>query len=183
MQFWSLSQEDPLKKEMATCSVFLPREFHGQRNLVGYSSWGRRRVRHNLATEKVHTHAHLVITSFGIECTKLASNWFLLPTSRASQSVLTYFWDKHISLNSNSWFMSNKEAITIKIIVVVQSLGHVQTFAIPRTAARQAPLSSTTSRSLFKLMSNELVMTSNHFILCCSLLLLPSMFTSIRVLK
>ena len=36
----SLSQEDPLEKEMQATPVFLPREFHGQRSLVGYSSWG-----------------------------------------------------------------------------------------------------------------------------------------------
>ena len=39
--FGSLSWEDPLEKGMATCPVFLPREFHGQRSLVGYSPWGR----------------------------------------------------------------------------------------------------------------------------------------------
>ena len=48
-------------------------------------------------------------------------------------------------------------------------------------AARQASLSVTDSRSLLKLMSNELVTPSNHLILCCPLLLLPSIFPSIRV--
>ena len=52
--------------------------------------------------------------------------------------------------------------------------------ATPWTAARQASLSITTSRSLFKLMSIESVMPSNHFILCHPLLLLPSIFPSIR---
>ena len=47
-------------------------------------------------------------------------------------------------------------------------------------AARQAPLSITSSQSLLKLMSVELVMPSNHLILCCPLLLLPSIFPSIR---
>ena len=49
------------------------------------------------------------------------------------------------------------------------------------TAAHQASLSITNSRSLLKLMSIELVMPSNHLILCCPLLLLPSIFPSIRV--
>ena len=49
------------------------------------------------------------------------------------------------------------------------------------TAARQASLSITNSRSLLKLMSIESVMPSNHFIICCPLLLLPSIFPSIRV--
>ena len=63
----------------------------------------------------------------------------------------------------------------------VQSLSHVQLFATPWTAARQASLSITNSRSLLKLMSIELVMTSNHLILCHSLLLPPSIFPTIRV--
>ena len=51
----------------------------------------------------------------------------------------------------------------------------------PWTAAHQASLSITNSQSLLKLMSTELGMPSNHIILCCSLLLLPSIFSSIRV--
>ena len=67
-------------------------------------------------------------------------------------------------------------------IVTVQSLGQVQLFATSWTAARQASLSITNSRSLLKLMSIELVMPSNsHLILCHPLLLSPSMFPSIRV--
>ena len=50
----------------------------------------------------------------------------------------------------------------------------VQLFAIPLTVARQASLSITNSRSLLKLMYIELVMPSNHLILCCPLFLLPS---------
>ena len=54
-------------------------------------------------------------------------------------------------------------------------------FATPWTAARQASLSISNSRSLLKLVSIELVMPSNHLILCCPLLLLPSIFPRIRV--
>ena len=54
-------------------------------------------------------------------------------------------------------------------------------FVTPQTAAHQASLSITNTWSLFKLMSIKWVMTSNHLILCCSLLLLPSIFPSIRV--
>ena len=61
------------------------------------------------------------------------------------------------------------------------SLICVQLFATPWTAARQAPLSFTISRSLLKLMSIESVMPSNPLILCHHLLLLPSIFPSIRV--
>ena len=63
----------------------------------------------------------------------------------------------------------------------VPSLSHVQLFATPWTAARQASLSITNSQSLLKLMSIESVMPSNHFILCCPLLLPLSIFPSIRV--
>ena len=63
----------------------------------------------------------------------------------------------------------------------VQSLGHVRHFATPWTAAHQASLSITNSWSFLELMSIELVMPSNHLILCHPLLLLPSIFPSIRV--
>ena len=63
----------------------------------------------------------------------------------------------------------------------VQSLSRVQLFATPWTTACQASLSITNSRSSLKLMSIELVMPSNHLILCHPLLLLPSIFPSIRV--
>ena len=63
----------------------------------------------------------------------------------------------------------------------VQSLSCVQLFATPRTAAQQAFLSITTSQSLLKPMSIMSVMSSNHLILCCPLLLPPSIFPSIRV--
>ena len=64
---------------------------------------------------------------------------------------------------------------------VVQSLSHVRLLATPWTAAQQASLSFTVSWSLLKLMSIESVMPSNHLILYLPLLLLPSIFPSIRV--
>ena len=63
----------------------------------------------------------------------------------------------------------------------VQSLSSVPLFVTPQTAARQASSSITNSWSLPKLMSIESVMPSNHLILCCPLLLQPSIFPSIRV--
>ena len=65
--------------------------------------------------------------------------------------------------------------------VVVQLLSRVRLFAAPWTAACQAAFSITNSHSLLKLMSIELVMPSNHFILCHLLLLLSSIFPSIMV--
>ena len=64
---------------------------------------------------------------------------------------------------------------------VVQSLNCVHLFATPWTVAHQASLSFTVSQSLLKFMSIESVMPSNYLILCCPLLLLPSMFPSVRV--
>ena len=63
----------------------------------------------------------------------------------------------------------------------VQSLSRVRLFATPWTAVHQAFPSITNSWSLLKLMSIESVMLSNHLILCLPLLLLPSIFPSIRV--
>ena len=65
-------------------------------------------------------------------------------------------------------------------LVVVRSLSRVRLFLTPWTAARQVPLSSTVSQSLLKFLSVELVMLSNHLILC-HLLLLPSILSSISV--
>ena len=67
------------------------------------------------------------------------------------------------------------------IILSVQSLSCVQLFVTTWTTACQASLSITNSQSLLKLMSIESVMTSNYLILCCPLLLLPSVFCSFRV--
>ena len=65
--------------------------------------------------------------------------------------------------------------------IVVQLLSHVWLFATPWTAVHQAYLSNTNSQSLLKLMSIESLMPSNHLIFCHPLLLLTSIFPSIRV--
>ena len=67
------------------------------------------------------------------------------------------------------------------IVVIVQSLSRVQLFATSWTVACQASLSFTISWSLLKLISIELVMPSNHLILCHPILFPPSIFPSIRV--
>ena len=63
----------------------------------------------------------------------------------------------------------------------VQLLSHVWLFVTPWISARQVSLSITNTQSLLKLMPIESVMPSNHLILCCPLLLLPSIFPSIRI--
>ena len=70
---------------------------------------------------------------------------------------------------------------TLDLHSSVQMLSRVLLFATPGTAARQAPLFSTISWSLLIFMSIESVMPSNHLIFCHPLLLLPSIFPSIRV--
>ena len=69
---------------------------------------------------------------------------------------------------------------TAIVIIVVQSLSHVQFFVTPWTAAHQASLSFTILQRLLKLTSIESMMSSSHLTLCCPILL-PSTFPSIRV--
>ena len=76
---------------------------------------------------------------------------------------------------------NKRKSVTHDWLSSVQSLSCVWFFATPWTAARQASLSIINSRSLLKFMSIKLVMPSNHFILCHFLILLPSIFPSIRV--
>ena len=85
------------------------------------------------------------------------------------QKTNTEPFPSNVSATSSVWFSS------------VQSLSRVRLFATPWTAAHQASLTITNSRSLLNLMSFELVMPSNHLILCRLLLLLPSIFPIIRV--
>ena len=77
------------------------------------------------------------------------------------------FYELHDSFHRSSYLL---------LFIVIQSLSHVQYFVTPWTAAFQVSLSFTVSQSLLKLMSIELVMSSNHLILCRVLLLLPSIF-------
>ena len=71
--------------------------------------------------------------------------------------------------------------VKTSFVIVVQSLRRVRLFVTPWTAARQASLFLIISWSLPKFMSIELVMPSNHLLLCRPLFLLPSVFPSIRV--
>ena len=87
-------------------------------------------------------------------------------------------------MNSMVTIVNNNCIVYLKVskwVVVVQSLSRVWLFATPWAAACQASLSFTISWSLLKLMSIELMMPSNCLTLCCPLLLLSSIFPSIRV--
>ena len=100
-------------------------------------------------------------------------------SSLSPQSSQPRFWRAfHKQLTFNIQVLLPSQPL---VVIVVQSLSHVWLFANPWTAAHLAFLSFTISWSLLKLMPIESVMPSNHLILCCSLLLLSSIFPSIRV--
>ena len=81
----------------------------------------------------------------------------------------------------NHWFFQAYFQVVRISFSSVQSLSCIPLFVTPLTAAHQASLSITNSQSLLRLVSIESVMPSNHLILCHPLLLLPSIFPSIRV--
>ena len=87
-------------------------------------------------------------------------------------------WVRYIILYKPEGY---KAGIHLYMFSSVQLLSCVQLFATPWTAACQASLSIANSQSLLKLLSIESVSPSNHLILCCPLLLPPSIFPSIRV--
>ena len=93
-----------------------------------------------------------------------------------------------VSLHWNAGFMRTRVLVhfysllySLCLYCSVQLPHHVRLFVTPLTATRQASPSITNSQSLLKLMSIESVMPSSHFILCCPLLLQPSVFPNIKV--
>ena len=104
----------------------------------------------------------------------LTRDWTQAPGSESR--VLTTGPPRN-SVNCIYFYSEHKVKVTEKIkLTVVQSLSQVWLFATPWTAACQASLSFTISWGLLKLMSIELVMPSNHLVLCHPLLLLSSVF-------
>ena len=100
------------------------------------------------------------------------------------QDWLYFEWSAEMlcQRGKEGWDRNDKSRVTLMVqFSSVQSLSHVRLFLTPWTAVRQASLSITNTRSLPKLMSIESVMPSNHLILCCPLLLSPSIFPSIRI--
>ena len=132
--------------------VLLPGKSHGRRSLVGCNPWGRWG---SDTTEWLHFHFSLSCIGEGngnpLQCSCLEN-----------------------PKDGGAWWAS--------VYGVTQSRTRLKWLSSSsRTATHQASLSFTISQSLLKLMSIELVMPSNHLILCHSLLLLPSLFPSIRV--
>ena len=125
-------------------------------------------------------------------CSMSSSNYCFLTCIQISQEAGQLVWYSHLFKNFPQFVVIHtvknfgpvhnlSVMIWCSLIFIVQSLRHVQLFVTPWTAACQASLSFTISHSLLKLMSIDLVMASNHLILCHPLLLLPSVFPSIRV--
>ena len=104
-------------------------------------------------------------------------SWYILQLFKGICQPI-YFLFYRAFHNLISWWYHNVFCATHR--QAAQSLSHVWLFATPRTTACQASPSITNFRSVLKLMSIKLVMPSNHLIFCC-LLLLPSIFPSIRV--
>ena len=118
---------------------------------------------------------HKVLTSFNQEsmaCLHSTKNY------KAKWMVKKTVWRNWTSIRTRVRCVKN---VDLAQFSSVQLLSHVQLFATPWTAAHQASQSITSSRSLPKLMSIELVMPSKHLILYPPLLLLPSVFPGIRV--
>ena len=123
----------------------------------------------------------MVVAREGEEVLLLSQNWF--PKAILVPSGTALLENPH---GRDICYRCNTSAVTKLLIPQgfsnsVQSLSHVQLSVTPWTAARQASLSITNSWSLLKLTSIESVMPSNHLSLCHPLLLLPSVFPSIRV--
>ena len=117
-------------------------------------------------------------------CTDLVLDYWILTAST------TTLWNM-LLFSSNTITIPNSQRRKLRLrlssfpkvtsFVVVQLLSCVWFFAVPWTAVCQASQTFTISWNLFKLMCTESVLLSNHLILCCPLLLLPSIFPSIRV--
>ena len=117
-------------------------------------------------------------------CTKLypqvlKMSWRCFPISSSKNSEIAKEYKENSQRHNYRYFIFYQ--ISEEFFSSVQLLSCVWLFATPWTAAHQASLSISNSQSPPKVMSIELVMPSSHVILCCPLLLLPSILPSIRI--
>ena len=112
---------------------------------------------------------------------QIKSSWLLALVIIPQNGLNTNWWEAKEGLMELVVLPDKFLSLGNKVLSSVQLLSHGQLFATPWTAACQASLSIANSWSSLKLMSIELVMSSTHLILCHPLLLLPSIFPSIRV--
>ena len=175
----SLGWEDPLEKGMATHSSILVWRTPWTEEPGRHSPWGGKE---SDTAEGLTLSLSDWILSYCSCCTstrpKGASRWrmrhFVLQGNWWNRFWIVRYFQKPISWSQSLHLLVSKFSSA-------QSLSRVRLFATPWIAARQASLPITNSRSLLKLMSTESGMPSNHLILCHPLLLLPSIFPSIRV--
>ena len=120
----------------------------------------------------------------------ILSIWNALPSSSSLSLKLLLSFKMYFSLSpklhpfvskASRMTSSFERRYTYILLLLFLFTCYVWLFATPWTATCQAPLSFTVSWSLLRFMSIESVMLSNHLILCCPLLLLPSVFPSIKV--
>ena len=115
------------------------------------------------------------------------SQCHFIPFAKSMYLRMTWFCKMHIFTivhwdpSPSIWLKWTMNQGTEKAVCSVQLLNHAQLFVTPWTTAHQASLSITNSQSSLKLMPIKSVMPSNHLILCHPLLLLPSIFPSIRI--
>ena len=105
----------------------------------------------------------------------------LLAVQGSLKSLLQNYSSKASILQHSAFFIVQLSYPYFIQFSSIQSLSYIRLFVIPLTLTQQAPLYFTISWSLLKFMSTESVMPSNYLILCCPLLLLPSIFPSIKV--
>ena len=159
---WSLGWEDTLGKEKATHSSIFAWRIPWTEEPGGWQLMVLQRVRRDWATN-----TSTLLQERGLHIIEALAKAVIFPTAHNwMNESLSQKWDRITS----KWIQFSS----------VQSLSHVWLFVTPWTAVHQASLSITNSRSSPKPMSTESVMPSNHLILCNPLLLLPSIFPSIR---
>ena len=150
----SLGREDPLEKEMATHSSILAWRIPWMKEPSRLHSTGSQRVGHDWAT------------SLSLSFTFIAARH-----NREDSAKVGVLSVKCI----------DKLKVQESLFTVFQLLSRAWFFVTPWTAAHQASLSITISQSLLKPLAIESMMPSNQLILCCPLLLLPSIVPSIRI--
>ena len=148
-------KEVNIETEMATHSSILSWEIPLTMESGGLQFMGSQRFGHELATEPKNM------------------RWIVLINLMGGSFYSVYHIILLYTLNMLQFYLPE-----VLQFSSVQSLSPVWLFAIPWTAGCQASLSITNSQSLLKLMTIDLVMPSNHLILCCTLLFLPSIFPS-----
>ena len=211
MRFLSLVWEDTLEEEMATHSSILAWEIPWTEEPGGLQSRGSQKIRqdwvHSHAHIQVSWKGFPDLSGWGISATYRSPpywvSFFLVPDTMAGVHVFMQLFNTSldsleapqrqawewpplttvslVSASRMGTWRAQKRLQGLPCFSSVQLLSCVQLFAIPWTAACQASLSITNSWSLLKLMPIESVMPSNHLILCRPLLLLPSVFPSIRI--